>query len=136
MSVVASGAAVALILLIGGILVGLSTGTALILFLLAVLVTAAWALLETIFWKYTVTEHRIFVRHGLVSVNEQTARLERVQDITLHQSLFDRLFGVGTLAIDTAGTEGGALEFRGLVDPTQVRELLDRAVRAERNEPL
>ena len=81
-----------------------------------------WALLETIRWKYTITNRRVFVRHGLVSVQEQTARLERVQDVTLRQTLFDRIFGVGRLAIDTAGSEGGAFEFKALTEPTHVRE--------------
>ena len=86
-------------------------------------VTVVWALLETIRWKYTITNRRVFVRHGLVSVQEQTARLERVQDVTLRQTLFDRLFGVGRLDIDTAGSEGGALEFKALTEPTHVREV-------------
>lgn len=95
------------------------------------LVTVVWAFLETVRWKYTITSKRVFVRHGLVSIHEQTARLERVQDITLHQTLFDRMFGVGKLQIDTAGSSGGPLEFRALVDPTRVREVLESAVRAE-----
>jgi uncharacterized membrane protein YdbT with pleckstrin-like domain len=99
-------------------------------------VTVVWALLETIRWKYTITDRRVFVRHGLVSVNEQTARLERVQDLTLRQTLFDRLFGVGTLQIDTAGSEGGPLEFRALTEPTRVREILDSTVRSHQPEPV
>lgn len=98
------------------------------------LVTVVWAFIETLRWKYTITNRRVFVRNGLVSVQEQTARLERVQDITLHQTLFDRMFGVGSLQIDTAGSSGGALEFKALVEPTHVREVLDEAVRAERRE--
>ncbi|HEY7562478.1 MAG TPA: PH domain-containing protein [Gaiellaceae bacterium] len=99
-------------------------------------VTVVWALLETIRWKYTITDRRVFVRHGLVSVNEQTARLERVQDLTLHQTLSDRLFGVGTLQIDTAGSEGGPLEFKALTEPTRVREILDSTVRSHQPEPV
>ena len=71
-----------------------------------------------------------------ISVNEQTARLERVQDLTLHQSPFDRIFGVGKLTIDTAGSEGGALDFIALEDPAAVRELLENAVRNEVREPV
>jgi membrane protein YdbS with pleckstrin-like domain len=128
MSILATGVVVAVLVL--ALLVwigwqGIGAGA----FLVIVLVTLGWALLETIFWKYTVTDRRIFVRHGLLSVTEETARLGRVQDITLRQSIFDRLFGVGTLSIDTAGTEGGALDFRGLVRPTEVREVIEAAVR-------
>jgi uncharacterized membrane protein YdbT with pleckstrin-like domain len=104
--------------------------------LVVLAVTVVWALLETIRWKYTITDRRVFVRHGLVSVNEQTARLERVQDLTLHQTLFDRLFGVGTLQIDTAGSEGGPLEFKALTEPTRVREILDSTVRSHQPEPV
>ena len=57
-----------------------------------------------------------------------------MQDITLHQTLFDRMFGVGSLLIDTAGSYGGAFEFKALLEPTHVREVLDTAVRAERQE--
>ncbi len=129
MSILAGGVIVAILVLalllwIGW--AGIGSGA----FLLIVLITLVWTLLETIFWKYTITDRRIFVRHGLLSVTEETARLGRVQDITLRQSILDRLFGVGTLSIDTAGTEGGALDFRGLVRPTEVREIVEDAVRA------
>lgn len=132
MAIVIPGVLITLVVLIVCLWAGLSATITLILVVIAALVTVVWAFLETIRWKYTITNRRVFVRRGLVSVNEQTARLERVQDITLHQTLFDRLFGVGRLAIDTAGSSGGALEFKALIDPAHVREILDTAVRAER----
>ena len=131
MAIVVPGALVALLVLVVGLWAGLSAGTAVIVTVVVALVTVVWALLETIRWKYTITNRRVFVRHGLISVQEQTARLERVQDVTLRQSLFDRMFGVGRLAIDTAGSEGGAFEFKALAEPTEVREILDAAVRHE-----
>jgi uncharacterized membrane protein YdbT with pleckstrin-like domain len=134
MAIVVPGVLVAVLVLVVGLWAGLSTGTALIVTAIVAVVVLVWTMLETIRWKYTITNHRVFVRHGLVSVTEQTARLERVQDITLHQTLFDRLFGVGKLQIDTAGSSGQPLEFKALVDPGRVREVLDTAVRAERRE--
>ncbi len=108
-----------------------SATVTLVLVGIVAVVTIVWAVLETIRWKYTITNRRVFVRHGLVSIHEQTARLERVQDVTLQQTLFDRMFGVGKLLIDTAGSSGGAFEFKALLEPTHVREVLDNAVRAE-----
>jgi uncharacterized membrane protein YdbT with pleckstrin-like domain len=128
-SILAGGAVVAVLVLALLLWIGWE-GVGAAAFLIVVLVTLGWALLETLFWRYTITDRRIFVRHGLLSVTEETARLGRVQDITLRQSVFDRLLGVGTLSIDTAGTEGGALRFRGLHRPAEVRELLEDAVRA------
>ena len=132
MAILIPGVLITLVVLIVCLWAGLSATFTLPLVAIAAVVTFVWSFLETIRWKYTITNRRVFVRHGLVSINEQTARLDRVQDITLHQTLFDRLFGVGRLAIDTAGSSGGALEFTALVDPAHVREVLDTAVRAER----
>jgi uncharacterized membrane protein YdbT with pleckstrin-like domain len=131
LSILAPGLLLALLvfvlLLWAGVAVGVSLGVTLVI----AIVTLVWGLLETLRWKYTITNRRVFVRHGLVSVSEQTARLERVQDLTLRQTLFDRLFGVGALAVDTAGSEGGALEFKALERPAQVREIFETAVREE-----
>jgi uncharacterized membrane protein YdbT with pleckstrin-like domain len=134
MAIVVPGALLAIGFLVISLWAGLSTGTALIVTAVIAVVVVGWTLLETIRWKYTITNRRVFVRHGLISVNEQTARLERVQDVTLRQTLFDRIFGVGRLAIDTAGSEGGALEFKALTQPTHVREVLDAAVRNEQRD--
>lgn len=134
MAIVVPGILLAVLVLVVGLWAGLSAGIGVAIAAVIVVVTLGWTLLETIRWKYTITNRRVFVRHGLVSVNEQTARLERVQDVTLRQSLFDRLFGVGRLVIDTAGSEGGALEFKALTQPTHVREVLDAAVRNEQRD--
>jgi uncharacterized membrane protein YdbT with pleckstrin-like domain len=134
MAILVPGVLLTILVLVVCLWAGASfTVTGVVVVVVAV-VTVVWGFLETIRWKYTITNRRVFVRHGLVSVNEQTARLERVQDITLHQTLFDRMFGVGKLLIDTAGSSGGAFEFKALLEPTHVREILDAAVRAERHE--
>ena len=73
MAIVVPGALVALLVLVVGIWAGLSATTAVIITVVVALVTVVWALLETIRWKYTITNRRVFVRHGLVSVQEQAA---------------------------------------------------------------
>ena len=94
---------------------GLSVDLLVVLVILAVVcgVTIGWGLAADDLWKYTLTEKRLLVQHGLITVTEQTAALDRVQDMTLRQSLFDRLFKVGTLHVDTAGSSGGAFELAG-----------------------
>lgn len=134
MAILVPGVLLTILALVVCIWLGASATVTAVVVAVVGLVTVVWAFLETIRWKYTITNRRVFVRHGLVSINEQTARLERVQDITLHQTLFDRMFGVGRLQIDTAGSSGGALEFKALLEPTRIREVLEAAVRAERHE--
>jgi uncharacterized membrane protein YdbT with pleckstrin-like domain len=134
MAILAPGLLLTILALVVCIWADFSALVTLIVVGIVAAVTVVWAILETIRWKYAITSRRIVVRHGLVSINEQTARLDRVQDVTLHQTLFDRMFGVGKLLIDTAGSSGGPLEFKALVDPTRVREILDAAVRQERTD--
>jgi uncharacterized membrane protein YdbT with pleckstrin-like domain len=134
MAILIPGILVAVIVLVVCLWAGLSVGVTLILFAVIAVVVLLWTIWETIRWKYTITNRRVFVRHGLVNIHEQTARLERVQDIALHQTLFDRVFGVGRLEIDTAGSTGGPLVFKALLEPTRVREILDAAVRAEQRD--
>ena len=131
LSILAPGLVLALLVLALLLWAGVGAPISLVVALVIAVVAIVWGLLETLRWKYTITNRRVFVRHGLVSVNEQTARLERVQDLTLRQTLFDRLFRVGRLDIDTAGSEGGALQFKALENPAQVREILETAVREE-----
>ncbi|MGH3042090.1 MAG: PH domain-containing protein [Gaiellaceae bacterium] len=133
MAILVPGVLLTILALVVCLWAGLSGLLTIVVVGIVALVTVVWAFLETIRWKYTITNRRVFVRHGLVSIHEQTARLERVQDVTLHQTLFDRMFGVGRLLIDTAGSSGGALEFKALLEPTRVREVLDAAVRAEQH---
>ncbi len=134
LSIIAPGTFLAVAILVAAFVFDLSLTTALLIALAVMAVTIVWGLLETVLWKYTITSERVFVRHGLISVKEQTARLERVQDLTLRQSVFDRIFGVGTLEIDTAGSEGGALEFKALTDPAAAREVLENAIRRDERE--
>ena len=87
---------------------------------LIVVVVAGW--LFRIVTYYRITTRQISIRKGLLSRNEQTARVERIQNVATSQTFFDRIFNVGTVAYDTAGTEGGSFDFIGVTDPISLRE--------------
>lgn len=134
MSIFASGLLTTVVVLAIAGWAGLDAKWLLIVAVVMVAVTIGWGMLQTIFWKYTLTDRRLLVRHGLITVTEQTASLDRVQDMTLRQTLFDRLFKVGTLHVDTAGSSGGAFELLGLDTPSSVRGLIESAVRSFRDQ--
>ncbi|HTI35124.1 MAG TPA: PH domain-containing protein [Miltoncostaea sp.] len=71
---------------------------------------------------YVVTDQRLRVRRGVLSRHEHTARFERVQNVEVSQSLLDRLFGVGAVEFDTAGTDQRDADFRfaGIADPQRL----------------
>lgn len=74
---------------------------------------------------YTVTDRRLIIRRGILARKERAAHIDRVQNVNLTQSFFDRLFGVGTLDFDTAGTEDSDFKFIGIADPDALRARID-----------
>jgi uncharacterized membrane protein YdbT with pleckstrin-like domain len=79
---------------------------------------------------YVVTDHRIRIRRGVLSRKEQSAAIERVQNINTTQSLLDRLLGIGEIDFDTAGTEStqASLEFSGVARPHELVRKFERHV--------
>jgi uncharacterized membrane protein YdbT with pleckstrin-like domain len=91
----------------------------LLISLLLVVVVVAYDVIRRHATHYVVTNQRLRVRRGILSRSEQTARFERVQNVSMSQSLMDRLLQVGAVEFDTAGTDQGDADFRfsGISDP-------------------
>ncbi len=81
--------------------------------------------LERVATLYTITDRRIIIRKGILSRKERAAHIDRVQNVNLTQTFFDRLFQVGTLDFDTAGTEDSDFKFMGINDPETLRTRID-----------
>jgi uncharacterized membrane protein YdbT with pleckstrin-like domain len=55
---------------------------------------------------YVLTDERILIQHGVLVRERRDLPLNRVNDHALTQSLLDRIFGTGTLMIDSIGEQG------------------------------
>ena len=51
------------------------------------------------FTRYMLSEDRLFLSKGLLNVRDDEILLYRVRDISTSRSLFQRLFGVGTVTV-------------------------------------
>jgi uncharacterized membrane protein YdbT with pleckstrin-like domain len=68
-----------------------------------------WSLWRWLRWRttrYVVTSRRVVVRTGVVSRNGRDVPLTRVNDVSFSHSVVERLFGSGTLVIESAGERG------------------------------
>lgn len=72
--------------------------------------------------NYTVTTERIHIRRGLLSRNEQSTDIDRVQNVSTDQSVIERALNIGNVDFDTAGTDAGDASFRfaGVADPRDI----------------
>lgn len=55
---------------------------------------------------YVFTNERVLTRLGIFAHDLETVPLNRVNDFSYHQSFWDRVFGCGSLTIESAGEHG------------------------------
>ena len=85
------------------------------------------------FTRYELTTQKLLINTGFLNVKEEEIRLYRFVDVTLEQSLFQRLFGVGNLKCETNDRSSGNFTIELVKNPRQVKEMLSDAVEAERD---
>lgn len=85
------------------------------------------------FTKYELTEQKLLINTGFLSVKEEEIRLYRFVDITLQQTLFQRLFGVGNLHCQTTDRSSGDFVIELIKKPREIKELLSEAIEKERD---
>ena len=74
----------------------------------------------------TVTNKRTIQRTGLISKKTTEVLHRDVRNIQIDQSVFQRLFGVGSIGISSAGQSGIEIQFTGVRDPDGIKALIDR----------
>lgn len=80
---------------------------------------------------YELTTHRVRIRTGILSRNGRDFPLSRIVNISYHTSLLDRLFGSGTVTLETAG-EHGDLTLDEIPHAQRVQSALFQLVEDER----
>ncbi|MBZ5670865.1 MAG: PH domain-containing protein [Acidobacteriia bacterium] len=71
--------------------------------------------------KMTILDDRLRYETGLLSRTTRTILISRVQDLTVHQRVGQRIFGVGDLSIETAG-EASRLTISEIDRPQEIAD--------------
>ncbi len=98
-------------------------------------VAALWLLVEVIQWRTTelvVTGDRLIYRTGILAKSGREIPLERINDITFSQSIFERIIGAGDLLIESGG-ERGQQTFTDILKPQRVQNEIYRQIEANQN---
>ncbi|HIX66091.1 MAG TPA: PH domain-containing protein [Candidatus Anaerotruncus excrementipullorum] len=80
------------------------------------------------FTKYSLSEDRLFVEAGLLNIRQEDLLLYRIQDISLKLSLGQRIFGVGSVLLQSSDRSSPVLEIKNIRQPRQVKELIHQQV--------
>lgn len=112
----------------------LRTGT----FVLPVLLVAALAILRVPLRRYhakgyVMGEDRLRVVRGLLFRSDSVVPFGRIQHIDLDQGPLERLYGLSTLTVHTAGTHNASVRLPGLLneDAVAMRETIRAHIRRE-----
>jgi uncharacterized membrane protein YdbT with pleckstrin-like domain len=84
---------------------------------------------KRLFTTYTISNHRLHIRRGIISRAEQQTQISRVQNVNTDQGVLERLLQIGTVDFDTAAGGDFDFKFAGVADPREVVEAVHRAQR-------
>ena len=91
-----------------------------------------WCGLPWSFTIYSFDEERIFIEKGVFTKQEDEVRLYCVLDISLTRSFGQRIFGMGTIKIDSSDKTMKCFELKNIKNAKEVKEQLSQLVEEER----
>ena len=104
--------------------IGGTTGDALKwIALILIVISAIWLVKRYVSWAtshFVITDDRIIYKTGWISRHGVDIPLERVNNVIIHQGVFERIIGAGDLLIESAG-ESGQQRFTDIRRPVQVQ---------------
>ena len=80
------------------------------------------------FTRYQMSEDRLFISEGFLNIKDDEVLLYRVRDIDTRRSLWQRLFGVGTVTVLSSDKTMPTLVLKNIKDPLMVKELIHNQV--------
>jgi uncharacterized membrane protein YdbT with pleckstrin-like domain len=80
-----------------------------VIVVVALFIVLRWTVRPLLFWlttRYVVTDRRVLMRNGVLSRTGRDVPLTRINDVSFSRTVVERLFGSGTLVIESAGDRG------------------------------
>lgn len=85
------------------------------------------------FTRYQLTETNLIVKRGIVNDVRDSMQLYRIQDVKLTVTLFQKMFGVGTIHLFTSDQTSGDTFIFNIKNPHEVMDLLTELIENEKS---
>ena len=83
--------------------------------------------LRRITTRYLITTRRLQIRRGILSKSVEETRVDRIVDVTVKQSVVERMLAIGHVDFDNASAQQGDLfRFSGIAHPQRVTTAVNR----------
>lgn len=77
-------------------------------------------------WERAVTNKRVVTKTGVISRNTEEMRLGSIETVELRQTIFQRIFGTGTVKLTGRGVSN--IFIKDVADPAQVKKEIESAM--------
>lgn len=84
------------------------------------------------FTTYALTERKLLINSGLLSSVEDEILLYRIIDLTLRKTLFQKLFGLGTVIVHAQDKTTPTLDLKNIRHSHEFKELLSEQIEEEK----
>jgi len=80
------------------------------------------------FTRYALSEDRLFLSEGFLNIRDDEVLLYRVRDIDSTRTLWQRIFGVGTINVLSSDKSMPNLVLKNIKHPMEVKEMIHQQV--------
>lgn len=80
------------------------------------------------FTRYALSDDRLFLSVGFLSIKDEEVLLYRIRDINTSRTLWQRMFGVGTVTVVSSDKTMPTIVLKNIKNPIAVKELLHQQV--------
>ncbi len=91
-----------------------------------------WCGLPWTFTVYSFDEERFFIKRGMFTIKEDEIRLYRILDLSLKRNFIQRIFGLGTITVDSSDKSMKCFEIKNIKHARDFKELLSQKIEEER----
>lgn len=84
------------------------------------------------FTRYAATDEKLIIKTGILNLNEEEVRLYRIMDVTLKRTFFQRLWGTGTIHVNSADKSTPEFDIVSIKNPEVVKNMLSDMIEEER----
>ena len=91
-----------------------------------IMIVFLYIILKLLIWtsiKYTITESRVIVEKGILLQKRNYMPFNTIQDVSRSQSLFGKIFSVGTITLYSA-YDGKDLELKDVSSPKKIEDII------------
>ncbi len=82
--------------------------------------------------KYYITNKRVIHQFKFISRKTSSTIYNKLQDIHFTQGIIERIFGIGKIHLNTAGTNVVEIVFKGIKNPVGVKRIIEHHMMKKR----